>query len=58
MVSFGPYNLVPQGSRLTLQHNRYVSTTVEEVYQAMRHNPGLPNKETFVSVLNSKRGLM
>ena len=39
---------------------RFISTTVDEVYQAMRNNPGLPNKDEaaslpeFVQELNTK----
>jgi hypothetical protein len=47
-------NLVPSNNRLTLHSNRVVSATVEEVYQAMRNNPGLPNKDKFVQRLNAK----
>lgn len=31
-----------------------ISTIVEEVYQAMRHNPGIPSKDKFVQHLNTK----
>ncbi|RME44548.1 MAG: hypothetical protein D6791_12920 [Chloroflexi bacterium] len=31
-----------------------VSTTVDEVYQAMRNNPGMPSKDKFVQHLNTK----
>jgi hypothetical protein len=31
-----------------------VSTSVDEVYQAMRNNPSLPSKDRLVTVLNSK----
>lgn len=41
-------------NRLTLSLGRLVSTSVDEVYQAMRHNPGLPDKDRFVNVLNTK----
>ena len=34
--------------------SRFISTTVDEVYQAMRNNPGLPNKDEFVQKLNTK----
>lgn len=51
---FALYNLIPQGDRLTLQPSRIVSTTVDEVYQAMRNNPGLPNKDVFMEGLNAK----
>ncbi len=39
---------------LTLTPTRYISTTVDEVFQAMRRNPGLPDKDRFVEVLNAK----
>lgn len=51
---FTLFNLVPQGNRLSLMQSRYVSVSVEEVYQAMRNNPGLPDKDKFVRTLNSK----
>lgn len=51
---FALYDLVMAGDRLRLQPTRLISTTVEEVYQAMRHNPGLPNKDTFIRTLNTK----
>ena len=28
--------------------------TIDEVYQVMRNNPGLPNKDDFVQKLNTK----
>ena len=51
---FTLYNLVRKGNRLTLTPSRFVSTTVDDVYQAMKNNPGLPNKDIFVKVLNVK----
>lgn len=51
---FALYNLQRQGNRLTLTPSRFVSTTVDEIYQAMRHNPGMPSKEKFVRILNAK----
>ncbi len=51
---FALYDLVPSGDSITLRLSRYVSTTVDEVYQAMRNNPGMPRKDDFVSHLNSK----
>jgi hypothetical protein len=53
-VRFALYNLLPQNDRLTLTFSRFVSTTADEVYQAMRDNPGLPNKDKFVQTLNAK----
>jgi hypothetical protein len=51
---FALYNLLPQNNRFTLTPSCYISTTVDEVYQAMRNNPGLPNKDTFIQILNKK----
>jgi len=48
------YNLKQKGNRLTLTPSRFVSTTVDAVYQAMRNNPGLPSRERFVQVLDAK----
>jgi len=52
--------LLKAGYRLALIPTRFISTTVDEVYQAMRNNPGLPNKDEaaslpeFVQKLNTK----
>jgi hypothetical protein len=51
---FALYNLIQQEDRLALVQSRWVSTTVDEVYQAMRKNPALPDKDTFVGFLNVK----
>ena len=51
---FALYNLVRQDSCLTLVPSRFISTTVDEVYQAMRNNPNLPGKDKFVQHLNTK----
>jgi hypothetical protein len=51
---FALYNLVQEDDKLTLTPSRFVSTTVDEVYQAMRNNSNLPNKDKFVNVLNKK----
>jgi len=51
---FALYDLVQEGDRLHLMPSRFISTTVEEVYQAMRNNPGLPDKNGFVKTLNAK----
>mgnify|MGYP001607131864 CR=1 FL=1 len=51
---FALYNLARRDNRLTLAPSRFVSTTVDEVYQAMKSNPGLPNKDRFVNTLNAK----
>ena len=51
---FALYDLVPVGDSVDLKSTRFVSTTVDEVYQAMRKNPGMPTKDDFVSSLNAK----
>jgi hypothetical protein len=51
---FALYNLVRRDNRLTLAPSRFVSTTVDEVYHAMKSNPGLPDKDKFVNILNAK----
>lgn len=51
---FALYNLIPDGDLYALKPNRFISTTVDEVYQAMRNNPGMPNKDRFVQHLNAK----
>lgn len=51
---FALYNLVPEKDRFTLKLNRFISASVDEVYQAMRQNPGLPPKDKFVQALNAK----
>ena len=51
---FALYNLVEDDDELRLQHSRYISTSVDEIYQAMRNNPHIPDKDAFVSRLNAK----
>lgn len=51
---FALYDMVPNGDRSTLTPTRFISTTVEEVYRAMRNNPAVPNKDAFVKKLNEK----
>ena len=51
---FALYDLVPKGDQLNLAPKRFVSTSVEDVYQSMRNNPSLPNKDHFVQQLNEK----
>ena len=51
---FALYDMAPNDNRLTLKHTRFISTTVEEVYQAMRHKPLMPAKDEFVKTLNRK----
>jgi hypothetical protein len=51
---FALYKFSHQQDLFTLTPTRYVSTTVDEVYQAMRNNPGLPSKDRFVETLNAR----
>jgi len=51
---FALYALEPVDDRLSLNLQRFVSITVEEMYEAMRRNPGLPSKDQFVQSLNSR----
>jgi hypothetical protein len=41
-------------NKIRLQATRFISVSVDEVYQAMRNNPGLPMKDEFVANLNEK----
>ena len=51
---FALYDIVPNGGRLELTPTRYVSTSVDEVYQAMRSNRAMPQKDEFVRKLNAE----
>ena len=51
---FALYDLVPRRGRISLTATRYVSSSVAEIYQAMRNNPGLPGKDAFVADLNRR----
>ena len=51
---FALYEIVPKRGRLALTPTRFISTSVEEVYQAMRNNPAMPVKDAFIRNLNSK----
>lgn len=51
---FALYNLVKNKDRFTLTPGSFISTSVDEVYQAMRNNPGLPDKDKFIQTLNAK----
>jgi len=42
------------GNKLSLNATRFVSVSVDEIYQAMRINPGLPGKGQFIASLNEK----
>lgn len=51
---FALYNLIPDGDIYRLKLNRLISISVEEVYLAMRNNPEMPAKDSFVKRLNDK----
>lgn len=51
---FALYDIVPNRNRLSLMPTRFISTSVDEVYRAMRNNPAMPGKDAFVSGLNKK----
>lgn len=51
-LRFALCELAQTGNALTLTPTRFISTTVDEVYQAMRDNPHLPDKNQFIKALN------
>ncbi|MFZ5821095.1 MAG: NotI family restriction endonuclease [Chloroflexota bacterium] len=51
---FALQELSLEGNQVILRPTRYVSLSVDEVYQAMRNNSGLPQKDQFVAALNRK----
>ena len=51
---FALYRFIRQDERLVLISSRFISATIEEVYQAMRNNPGMPSKDRFVQHLNAR----
>ena len=51
---FALYDMERNGDHLTLEHNRFISTTVDQIYKAMRNNSALPKKDKFVEKLNKK----
>jgi hypothetical protein len=51
---FALYALEPADDRFDLTLRRFVSITVDEMYQAMRTNPGIPRKDQFVRGLNAR----
>lgn len=48
------YNIVPNQGKLSLMPARYLSTSIDEIFLAMRNNPGMPVKDDFVEKLNQK----
>lgn len=51
---FALYALELADSRFDLTLRRFVSITVDEMYQAIRTNPGIPRKDQFVRGLNAR----
>ena len=51
---FALYNLVPRDGGLELTFKRFISTSVNEVYRAIRNKPDMPKKDDFVKHLNAK----
>ena len=51
---FALYNLFHDGGTYRLKLSRLISTSVEEVYLAMRKNPEMPTKDNFIQHLNDK----
>ena len=51
---FALYSLQQDGARQVLRATRMRSTSVDEVFGAMRANPNLPDKDAFVEHLRSK----
>lgn len=51
---FALYSLIPDSGRLALTPTRIVSTSIDEVYQAMRNSRAMPQKDAFVSRLNAE----
>lgn len=51
---FTLYNLVPKEGSLTLTFKEIISTSVDEVYEAIKNNPSMPQKDDFVKHLNAK----
>ena len=51
---FALYELIRNDHSIEFRFNRFISTTVDEVYQAMRNKPGMPDKDRFVGRLNDK----
>jgi hypothetical protein len=48
------YDLEPMQDRLMLKRKRIISVSVDEVYRAMRKNPGAPDKDAFVASLTRR----
>ena len=51
---FALYNFEKRDNRLFLKFEKFISTSVDEVYRAMCSNKNLPNKDKFIQQLNVK----
>jgi hypothetical protein len=51
---FALYDILPIDGRLTLTPTRILSTSVDELFQAMRDNPLAPSKDRFFELLNRR----
>jgi hypothetical protein len=51
---FALYTLEPHDDRLLLTPQQFVSTSVDEVYKAMKQSRALMDKDAFVEGLNRK----
>ena len=51
---FALYDFDQTGNQIKLTPTRLISTTVDEVYLAMKNNPNLPDKQQFVEALGVK----
>ena len=51
---FALYDLVRKQDRLTLTPTRFVSSSVDAIYQAMRARGSVPSKDAFIRTLNTK----
>ena len=51
---FSLYDFDHSGNQIKLTPTRLISTTVDEVYLAMKNNPNLPDKQQFIDSLGTK----
>lgn len=51
---FALQDFTPNGDMIKLQTTRYVSVSVDEIYQVMRNDSGLPSKTRFIAALNDR----
>ena len=51
---FAVYDLVRKQDRMTLTATRFVSSSVDAIYQGMRTHRAMPSKDDFIRTLNAK----